>query len=244
MQYLDAKQFSGKYYKKMGKYSIYLIDDFKFRNVSLEMDEFGGYASNLEQACVPKDEIWVSKFLSKDELEVLLADCLEENRLVAEGMERWHAYGKSLDLEKELRVKKYNAPEILIRSYTDIPADFKRNFYMKFHKLDLAVYIVDGLQVRNYFKTDYVCGGHGYVYSWIPKDEIWIEKQTGPDELLYTLIHEFVERTQMKLLDRTYSPAHNISSKVDYSFRPDKLTKEFLQNLSEKDALEIINNLK
>ena len=36
--------------------------------------------------------------------------------------------------------------------------------------------LVDGNVVRCTYKTDYTEGGHGQVYPWVPKREIWVEK--------------------------------------------------------------------
>lgn len=40
----------------------------------------------------------------------------------------------------------------------------------------IEVWRIDGHLVRCYYKTDYTEGGHGYVYPWCPRNEIWIEK--------------------------------------------------------------------
>ncbi|MFS8131217.1 MAG: hypothetical protein ACMG57_04515 [Candidatus Dojkabacteria bacterium] len=230
-----------QFYRDEENFKIYLINDFKFRNTSLDMDEFGGFASRIEQPIIPENEIWVSKYYEEKEIDLFIKNSIVQHSLMQQGLDRWAAYDESLDVEHELRVNKYNAPEYLITLAQNIPADLEREFYMEIE--NVKVFLVDGFQIRNYFKTDFVCGGHGYVYSWIPKDEIWLEKQSSVEELPYTLMHEFVERTLMKVNNGTYPDTHPIASKVEFSFRPDKLLKENLINLTEEETFKIINNI-
>ena len=60
------------------------------------------------------------------------------------------------------------------------------------------VWLVDGNLVRSYYKTDYTEGGHGYVYPWVPKPEIWIEDGADHREVPYIVCHEYIERRLMR----------------------------------------------
>ena len=44
----------------------------------------------------------------------------------------------------------------------------------------MQVWLVKGSLVRSFYKTDYTEGGHGYVYPWVPKGEIWVEHDLSP----------------------------------------------------------------
>ena len=58
------------------------------------------------------------------------------------------------------------------------------------------MWLVDGELVRDLYKTDYICGGNPYVpYPWIPKNEIWIEKNLKKEEIYSIILHEYVEST-------------------------------------------------
>jgi hypothetical protein len=109
---------------------------------------------------------------------------------------------------------------------------------------DIEVFYVDGEVVRNKFKSDFIEGGHGFVYQWIPNNEIWIEY--GPEstkEAPFILLHEYVERTLMKYKKISYEKAHNIAAKVEFDKRPSQMSKEEVLALSPKQALKKTDGL-
>ncbi len=77
------------------------------------------------------------------------------------------------------------------------------------------VYIVDGLVVRNEIDIDYVAGGHGYVYDYIPQNEVWIERDVEPVERPYVLLHELVEIRHMRDYLWKYDRAHEEANRVE-----------------------------
>jgi uncharacterized protein len=77
------------------------------------------------------------------------------------------------------------------------------------------IYVVDGNFVRSNIYVDFVLGGHGYIYDFIPKDEIWVEQvQNGADEQ-YNLTHEIIEYLLMKLCKQDYDKAHEFTAHVE-----------------------------
>lgn len=87
---------------------------------------------------------------------------------------------------------------------------------------DVSVYLVDGKAVKPKYDMDFVEGGHGYIYSYIPKDEVWIDDQVDADERDYVVLHELYERQRMKALYETYGIAHSKANKFEKSFRVGK----------------------
>ena len=83
----------------------------------------------------------------------------------------------------------------------------------------LKVYIVDGIKVRNMYKTDFVEGGTAFIYPFIPIDEIWIEDQVPEEERPFVLLHEFTERDLMRNERADYDDAHEQASKVEFAAR-------------------------
>jgi hypothetical protein len=73
------------------------------------------------------------------------------------------------------------------------------------------VYIVDGNIVRHMLDTAFTQGGHGYVYKYIPKDEIWVEKVVNSDDQRHNMAHEMEEYDLMKYRGLTYAKAHKIA---------------------------------
>jgi hypothetical protein len=84
---------------------------------------------------------------------------------------------------------------------------------------EVEVWLVDGNLVRNDYKTDYTEGGHGYVYPWIPRPQIWIEDGVDHRELPFITTHEYLERRLMRDAGLEYDRAHEICSTVEFDLR-------------------------
>jgi hypothetical protein len=83
----------------------------------------------------------------------------------------------------------------------------------------VTVWRVNGKLVRSYYKTDYTEGGHGYVYRWVPKPEIWIEDGVDDREVPFIIAHEYLERRLMRDRGMEYDPAHEVASRVEFDLR-------------------------
>jgi hypothetical protein len=83
---------------------------------------------------------------------------------------------------------------------------------------DPAIVLVDGSVVRRYFDPDFIFGGHGYVYDYIPKNEIWLDDKMNPQEIPYIEKHERIER-QLMQDGATYDEAHDIATAHDKRLR-------------------------
>jgi hypothetical protein len=81
------------------------------------------------------------------------------------------------------------------------------------------IYIVDGNFIRSKLFVDFVLGGHGYVYHFVPKNEIWIERTISQNDMKNNLIHEIVEYIFMKYLNYSYNRAHNITANIERILR-------------------------
>jgi hypothetical protein len=110
------------------------------------------------------------------------------------------------------------------------------------------VWRVDANLVRSYYKLDYTEGGHGSVYPWVPKPEIWIEDGVDNREAPYIVSHEYLERRLMRDKGIDYDRAHEICSRIDFDLRKRKgatpllvpgrrkLTKKDLPRLTRDDV--------
>jgi hypothetical protein len=81
------------------------------------------------------------------------------------------------------------------------------------------IYIVDGNFVRSKLFVDFVLGGHGYIYLFIPKNEIWIERTISQNDMKNNLTHEIIEYIFMKYLNYSYNRAHDITANVERVLR-------------------------
>src|SRR6185369_16608400 len=104
---------------------------------------------------------------------------------------------------------------------THIPKEIyvERYLVLEDERGPVTVWLIDGCLARSRYKTDYAEGGHGYVYPWVPRDEIWVEHVLARGELPFILVHEYTELRLMRDAKLEYDKAHPISSQVEYQMR-------------------------
>ena len=240
-EYAERRAIAKKLLDRYGKYSFYLVDGEQVRDVSSKGEEFGGSGDWIfYPGVIPKDEVWIEDSVKESERPVLVASELYFLRLVERGKSKDAAYDAMLAKEKGYR-------ESLSRSRQDPSATDEKadpevyaRRYGRFAQEDVDVFLVDGRKVRDEFKTDFIEGGHGYVYRWIPNDEIWMELGEHLDEYPYILLHEFVERTLMKYRHAKYDAAHKIAAKAEFAARgKGEFTKRDALSMSARDALTL-----
>ena len=86
---------------------------------------------------------------------------------------------------------------------------------------------MDGLRVRSTYMTDYTEGGHGYVYPWVPKNEIWIEQAIEQAEAPFIVAHEYIEHRLMRDDGMEYDKAHECCSEMEFDLRKADERKQF-----------------
>lgn len=187
-------------------YEICYVDGFKLRN-SLD-DDFGIIARSSTAIAhfspkyyIPPREIWVDAPFHA-ELDFLLRGefYLDEHPEFA-GM----SYHKLREhLKKELCIK------------SPLPT-FKKSST----GANPIVIFIDGSIVRQYLDPEFIFGGHGFVYDYIPKNEIWLDNTMDPREVPYIEHHERVEQELMSA-GATYDEAHDIATASDKQLRRQK----------------------
>lgn len=183
------KKFIGKFHN----YSVYFVDPFEIRNSDTE---FGNWGINKDFSYIPKNELWISDKTEPKEIKFYLLEA--------------YLYGT--------KGKKYQ--EAIKASKDERSSDNTTNLKIELFTIigGILVWIVNGRAVRDLYKTDFIEGGHGEVYSWIPKNEIWIEKEIPKKERSIILLHEYTERFLM-LEGMNYDTAHKLASKIEASHR-------------------------
>ena len=83
----------------------------------------------------------------------------------------------------------------------------------------IKVYIVDGDKVKLIHDADYVEGGSGERFPFIPKNEIWLDDRIVITDLQYILIHEATERRLMANEGLDYYAAHERANGVELFHR-------------------------
>lgn len=205
---LEFKKFlveSQKPKKLLGMKIVY-VDSKKFRKTSLSHEEFCIVAIHEDfPDAISKDEIWVDKNIKNDELTHILDGVTTRINDLRKGKSSSSSYENGL--KTDYKKRKHNLK-------------IKKEHYISLQdpKGKINVFFVSGNAIRSNNKIDFSQGGHGFVYKWIPKGEIWIEAEER-EEVAPILAHEYVEMAMMRDLGMAYDEAHKVASKVEKYLR-------------------------
>ena len=83
----------------------------------------------------------------------------------------------------------------------------------------LTICTVNGAIVRKHIDPDFVLGGHDLVYSYIPKNEVWIDGKMILREQPIVLAHEVEERTRMERDKLIYEISHEFATVMERVLR-------------------------
>lgn len=203
-------------------YKIFKVNGLSVRQSSKELEEFGGSSNHYMIDPIPEDEIWIEDDIPSQEVSLLIATELSMLKLIKGGMSKNKAYELSLKMQKQERDEKGEKESIYIKYFGEMRSE------------KIKVWFVDGKKVRDLYKPDFIEGGHGYVYDFVPKDEIWIEHGPHSDrEAPLILLHEFTELCLMKYRKMSYDKAHEISSKVEFESREQGIGKDYVMSLTK-----------
>jgi hypothetical protein len=236
------------------EYTVYAVNGLTVRNVAQPDEEFGNFATRDEfPDLIPDGEIWIPEKLAAQEGIFFIASALTQLKRQAAGATD-KAYDDGLEVERLLR-EKLNGVEFRDgKPHKQVPADIYLEQYATLPdpKGPVQVWLVDGNLVRSYYKTDYTEGGHGYVYPWVPRAEIWIEDGVDRREVPFILAHEYTERRLMRDEGVDYDTAHAICSRVEFDLRkmkgatpllvsgPRKLRKGDLDRLTSDEVFDFV----
>jgi hypothetical protein len=207
-----------KLYSQQRGYRIYLVDGESVRNLSDAAEEFGGVAINPQfPDLIPEKEIWIEQDSGEKEIPILIDTALYQLQQISAGKDKDDAYKAAIQREKRER----EAMD-LSEHHEENTGKLPKEIYVKLDKTlsdGTKVWLVNGEEVRNHSKVDFIEGGHGYVYDFVPDDEIWLENGIDTDEIPFILYHELTERTLMKDKGMSYDKAHKIASDKEYEAR-------------------------
>jgi hypothetical protein len=80
------------------------------------------------------------------------------------------------------------------------------------------IMLVDGDRQKIEHNMDYIEGGNGYRYSWIPKDEIWLDDSLETHDLSLICYHE-VHESLLMMHGMKYETAHEKADKAERVLR-------------------------
>lgn len=227
---------------RMQGYDIFTIDAFGVRDLTKADEEFTNFAIHGDfPDLIPKREIWIDDRLVENEGIFYLANALTRLSEQAKRVPDDRAYSIGLNIERALRERLVGVKFRAGRPHKRVPSRIYNRPYVTLLdvKRPIEVWLIDGNLARSVYKTDYTQGGHGYVYAWVPKGEIWVEHDLEPAELPYIVAHEYLELRLMRDETLEYGPAHAICSAVEYELREGGDAKPLLapggRKFSERD---------
>jgi hypothetical protein len=81
------------------------------------------------------------------------------------------------------------------------------------------VWIIDGYKVRQKIYKEFLYGGNGQRYCYVPPREIWIDNAISCEEFELTFAHEVNERHLMARYGWTYDKSHDSSLALEVVMR-------------------------
>jgi hypothetical protein len=186
-----------KKYGEISNFKVWIVDGNYIRNnINIEFTNCG---QNLDFDFIPKDELWLDKEANSGEEKYFIDSMIIIHRLYREGINMKKAIRITNKIEKRERsrstlmqsmIKFKGNKKLLIEK-------IKIKQIEKYSNDNVKAWIVNGELVRDFFYLDFTEGGHGYVYNFIPKDEVWIDDDISSKELKFVLLHELHERNLM-----------------------------------------------
>jgi len=211
---------------KMGKIDIWIVDGEKVRN---DLDEeFTNFGEHFCYPVIPEYEFWLDKEAKPNERRFFIDHLLAEWRAMKSGMPFRKAINIGNNKEQLERKKTADLKKILNRR--GVPSAKKVHSKLLGKLGKISIWLINGRLVRSDFDINFTEGGHDFVYSYIPKNEVWIDNDIMPEERPYVLLHELFERLQMGQ-GLTYNQAHRHASQLEWQSRhnPKKLTENLLK---------------
>lgn len=227
---------------------ICAVNAFAIRSIALPDEEFTNFATRDDfRDLIPKGEIWIARENLEVEGIFCIANAMVQLKQREQGVDEKAAYKNAVQLEQELRHRVNGIPFRDGRPQLPVPKDLYTEHYLTLHDehYPIDVWRVDGNLVRSLYKTDYTEGGHGQVYPWCPKTQIWVEKDLNVKELPFIVCHEYLELRLMRERGLAYDRAHSIAAKMEFALRKGKgLTHLMAPGRSTLDKRHLPNVVK
>jgi hypothetical protein len=201
--------------------AVYSVNGYAVRNASEPDEEFGNFALHEQfPDAIEPGQVWVSEKLVVREGVFFIANALTRLARIAAGATE-RAYEDGIAVERVLR-ERVNGVEFRDgKPHQRVPDALYLGEYLSLPdpKGPVTVRLIDGNLARSYYKTDYTQGGHGYVYPWVPKPQIWVEDGVDRREVHFVVCHEYLERRLMRDMGYNYATAHAAASALEYDLR-------------------------
>lgn len=190
-----------KKYSQVNGHTVWIVDGMYIRkNIDIEFTNYGQHISQHGRFdFIPKDEFWIDKDFAKGHEEEY---CITHMQTRQSLLDQHVDYDKALEeadlAEKQARHRSRHIKKLLAKKLDKRKiAKLVHKKLLKKYNGKVKVWLVKGNLVRNVVSVDFVQGGHDKVYSFIPKNEVWIDDSLNPEEWKFVILHELIERNLM-----------------------------------------------
>lgn len=113
----------------------------------------------------------------------------------------------------------------------------------------VSIWLVNGNFIRSHINEEFTNFGQHFHFSFIPKNEFWIDKENKPDELDFFIHHLLIEHRLMKNgadYDQAIAEADKIEQRLRYK---SQLVQKLLpkinhrQKILQKIRLRLLKNI-
>ena len=184
----------------LGKFKVRVVDGQEVRKSN---PDFINYGHHYLVSDIPEGEIWLDDSSKPEEVALFVLRALYEVTLYDRGLSKDMVSEAAKEFDRQIRADSPQE-EIRVRKLSDFG--------------DLHVWLVRGDQVRKQHDPNFIMGGHGYVYDYVPRDEVWVEESLPPLDRVFTLLHELYEVSLMRE-GMTYDPAHDRATAIEKRLR-------------------------
>ncbi|MDD2935035.1 MAG: hypothetical protein PHX25_01015 [Candidatus Pacebacteria bacterium] len=202
---MNKKEFYIEKIGQRGKIKIYTVDGFIVRR---DLDEeFVNFGQHFRYKCIPEYEFWLDKEATPDERKFYIDHLLVEWKMMKGGALYKDACVRADEKERTERKRTETKNNIHLKQIGEAKGKIK-------------IWIINGKAVRDSRDIDFTEGGHDYVYSYVPKNEVWIDNDITEEERPFVILHELFERSLMKK-GMGYGDAHVKASEIEWKARHD-----------------------
>lgn len=197
-----------------GNIALWLVDGAAIRR-DLDPD-FTNFGQHFRFNYIPENEFWLDREAVPNERRFFVDHVLTEWKLMKHGYSYNYANGKANKRERTERAK----AAIIKKTTKPVRGAFIKHAHKKLlgTAAEFKIWLVDGRYVRSKYDVEFTEGGHDLVYSYVPKNEIWLDDDLIAEERPYVLLHELYERLNMKQ-GLTYPASHNKALIIEWKAR-------------------------
>lgn len=206
-----------KKFVEISHFKVWIVDG-KYIRDNID-EEFNNYGQHYQFNFIPEKEFWIDKERAPGEERFYIDSMLVMNRLISKNVPHDEAVkmADKIELRERSKSRLMKKEMSLINKKEELIKSIHKRLLSEYSK-KVKVWIVNGEVVRDLFFIDFTEGGHDFVYSFIPKNEVWIDDDLNSEDIKFVILHEVYERRLMsKGMD--YDSAHKRASHIEYSCR-------------------------